>query len=139
MEPRNLKSTTCTAYVQPAGASDFEGFDILKEVNVRILETAVQAVERVSPKLRFWTLQTGGKVYLTIYDPFLNTNSLLFSHTALYMSLSWDFPRFQLKNPTQEFLSHMKIKYSITHSMTHFRSYLLGRIGALLRFAQIWW
>ncbi|KAM0511408.1 hypothetical protein ACHAPE_009923 [Trichoderma viride] len=34
------------AYVQPAGASDFEGFDILKEVNVRILETAVQAVER---------------------------------------------------------------------------------------------
>jgi hypothetical protein len=50
------------AYVQPAGASDFEGFDILKEVNVRILETAVQAVERVSPKLRFWTLQTGGKV-----------------------------------------------------------------------------
>lgn len=50
------------AYVQPAGASDFEGFDILKEVNIRILETAVQAVERVSPKLKFWTLQTGGKV-----------------------------------------------------------------------------
>ncbi|KAL7920642.1 hypothetical protein ACQKWADRAFT_298062 [Trichoderma austrokoningii] len=51
------------AYVQPPGASDFEGFDILKEVNVRILETAVRAVERVSPKLRFWTLQTGGKSY----------------------------------------------------------------------------
>lgn len=53
---------TCTAYVQPDGASDFEGFDILKEINVRILETAVQAVERVIPSLRFWTLQTGGKV-----------------------------------------------------------------------------
>ncbi|UKZ68190.1 uncharacterized protein TrAtP1_009225 [Trichoderma atroviride] len=51
------------AYVQPPGASDFEGFDILKEVNVRILETAVQAVERVSPNLRFWSLQTGGKSY----------------------------------------------------------------------------
>ncbi|UKZ81669.1 hypothetical protein TrVFT333_009441 [Trichoderma virens FT-333] len=50
------------AYIQPPGASDFEGFDILKEVNVRILETAVQAIERVSPKLRFWTLQTGGKL-----------------------------------------------------------------------------
>ncbi|KAL6792232.1 hypothetical protein GGI42DRAFT_179751 [Trichoderma sp. SZMC 28013] len=57
------------AYVQPAGASDFEGFDILKEVNVRILETAVQAVERVSPKLRFWTLQTGGKSYGFVHVP----------------------------------------------------------------------
>lgn len=54
--------------MQPAGASDFEGFDILKEINVRILETAVQAVERVSPNLRFWTLQTGGKVCPTIFD-----------------------------------------------------------------------
>ncbi|KAK0756266.1 hypothetical protein N5P37_011181 [Trichoderma harzianum] len=57
------------AYVQPAGASDFEGFDILKEVNVRILETAIQAVERVSPKLRFWTLQTGGKSYGFVHVP----------------------------------------------------------------------
>ncbi|RFU74718.1 hypothetical protein TARUN_7530 [Trichoderma arundinaceum] len=57
------------AYVQPAGASDFEGFDILKEVNVRILETAVKAVERVSPKLRFWTLQTGGKSYGYVHVP----------------------------------------------------------------------
>ncbi|GFP58591.1 hypothetical protein ACSS6W_005860 [Trichoderma asperelloides] len=51
------------AYVQPAGTSDFEGFDKLKEINVRILETAVKAVERVSSNLRFWTLQTGGKSY----------------------------------------------------------------------------
>lgn len=77
MKPKSLKST-CTAYVQPAGASDFQGFDILKEVNVRILETAVQAVERISPNLRFWTLQTGGKVYLTICNLLFNTNSLLF-------------------------------------------------------------
>ncbi|KAL6901088.1 hypothetical protein GGI43DRAFT_433838 [Trichoderma evansii] len=57
------------AYVQPAGASDFEGFEILKEVNVQILETAVQAVERVSPNLRFWTLQTGGKSYGFVHVP----------------------------------------------------------------------
>ncbi|KAL7943601.1 hypothetical protein V8C42DRAFT_358873 [Trichoderma barbatum] len=59
------------AYVQPAGASDFEGFDILKEVNVRILETAVLAVEQISPKLRFWTLQTGGKAYGYVHVPHL--------------------------------------------------------------------
>ncbi|KAL7815851.1 hypothetical protein V8C26DRAFT_107628 [Trichoderma gracile] len=57
------------AYIQPAGASDFVGFDILKEVNVRILETAVQAVERLSPNLRFWTLQTGGKSYGFVHVP----------------------------------------------------------------------
>ncbi|KAL6864635.1 hypothetical protein J3F83DRAFT_147094 [Trichoderma novae-zelandiae] len=57
------------AYAQPAGASDFEGFDTLKEVNVCILETAVQAVEQVSPNLRFWTLQTGGKSYGFVHVP----------------------------------------------------------------------
>ncbi|KAK5991891.1 Short chain dehydrogenase sirQ [Cladobotryum mycophilum] len=55
------------AYFQPAGASDFEGHEILKEVNVRMLETAILAVERVSPSLRFWTLQTGGKSYGNIH------------------------------------------------------------------------
>jgi hypothetical protein len=51
------------AYIEPPGTSDFAGFDILKQVNVEILETAVRAVERACPRLQFWTLQTGGKVY----------------------------------------------------------------------------
>ncbi|KAL7928073.1 hypothetical protein V8C35DRAFT_333751 [Trichoderma chlorosporum] len=68
---RDVTDVYFAAYVQPAGASDFEGFDILKEVNVRILRTAVQAVERISPKLRFWTLQTGGKSYGYVHVPHL--------------------------------------------------------------------
>ncbi|KAK0727776.1 hypothetical protein B0T26DRAFT_738348 [Lasiosphaeria miniovina] len=51
------------AYVQPPGTSDFVGHEILKQVNVGILETAVLAVEKVCPRLRFWSLQTGGKSY----------------------------------------------------------------------------
>jgi len=35
----------------------------MKEANVEILETAIQAVEKVCPKLQFWNLQTGGGVY----------------------------------------------------------------------------
>ncbi|KAM0262568.1 hypothetical protein ACHAQJ_001613 [Trichoderma viride] len=66
---KNVTDVYFAAYVQPPGASDFEGFESLKEVNVRILETAVQAVERVSPKLRFWTLQTGGKAYGFVHVP----------------------------------------------------------------------
>lgn len=83
--------------MQPAGASDFEGFDILKEVNVRILETAVQAVERVSPKLRFWTLQTGGKVCLSwliiTLHLFLKTLTVLFSVIRLYTCSSTGIPQ----------------------------------------------
>lgn len=54
------------AYIQPPGTSDIEGHEELKRVNVAILETAVQAVEAVCPRLRFWSLQTGGKVRVTI-------------------------------------------------------------------------
>ncbi|KAK3374768.1 hypothetical protein B0H63DRAFT_256100 [Podospora didyma] len=51
------------AYVQPPGTSDFEGHEILKKVNVRILETAAIAVEIACPRLQYWSLQTGGKSY----------------------------------------------------------------------------
>lgn len=68
---KNVTDVYFAAYIQPAGTSDFVGFDILKEVNVRILETAVQAVERVSPNLQFWTLQTGGKSYGFVHVPHL--------------------------------------------------------------------
>ena len=50
------------AYVQPEGASDTGGFAILKKANMEILENAVKACEVVCPQLKFWTLQTGGKV-----------------------------------------------------------------------------
>ncbi|KAF2095426.1 hypothetical protein NA57DRAFT_79153 [Rhizodiscina lignyota] len=51
------------AYVQPPGTSDVEGWEQLKLANVDILETAVAAVESVSPNMRYWSLQTGGKAY----------------------------------------------------------------------------
>jgi len=38
------------------------GFKGIKTANVEILQNAVLAVEKVCPKLQFWTLQTGGKV-----------------------------------------------------------------------------
>lgn len=73
--------------MQPAGTSDFEGFDKLKEINVRILETAVKAVERVSSNLRFWTLQTGGKVchlwLVMILDLYLHILTVFFSVVRL--------------------------------------------------------
>ncbi|KAL6719724.1 hypothetical protein ACLMJK_001645 [Lecanora helva] len=43
-----------------AHGSDYQ---TLKHANVTILENAVRAVEKVCPKLLFWTLQTGGKAY----------------------------------------------------------------------------
>ncbi|KAJ0287987.1 hypothetical protein COL940_002128 [Colletotrichum noveboracense] len=46
-----------TAYVQTA---DFQS---LKEKNTSLLETAVRAIEQVSPKLQAIILQTGGKGY----------------------------------------------------------------------------
>ncbi len=46
-----------TAYTGVEG-----GRKTLRDINVKILENAVQAVERVCPSLQFWTLQTGGKV-----------------------------------------------------------------------------
>ncbi|PTB72171.1 hypothetical protein M440DRAFT_1342790 [Trichoderma longibrachiatum ATCC 18648] len=70
------------AYIQPAGTSDFAGFDILKEINVRILETAVEAVERVSKRLRFWTLQTGGKSYGFVHVPQLGFPKVPAKETA---------------------------------------------------------
>ncbi|KAH8892855.1 hypothetical protein GQ53DRAFT_793696 [Thozetella sp. PMI_491] len=59
----NVTDVYFAAYIQPTGTSDFEGFELLKQINVQILETAVRAVESVSPKLQFWSLQTGGKSY----------------------------------------------------------------------------
>ncbi|KAL1858734.1 hypothetical protein Daus18300_009868 [Diaporthe australafricana] len=46
-----------TAYIQTGD------FQTLKEVNTSLLETAVRAVETVSPKLQVVILQTGGKGY----------------------------------------------------------------------------
>jgi hypothetical protein len=37
------------------------GPDAIK-ANVEILQTAVEAVERLCPKFKVWTFQTGGKV-----------------------------------------------------------------------------
>ena len=51
-----------TAYV--GHGSDFQE---LKRANVEILENAVLAVDALCPKLRFWTLQTGGKVRSSLY------------------------------------------------------------------------
>jgi hypothetical protein len=38
------------------------GFEGIKKANVKILENAVTAVEKLCPNLQFWTFQTGGKV-----------------------------------------------------------------------------
>ena len=38
------------------------GFQELKRANVEILKNALEVVEKLCPKLEFWTLQTGGKV-----------------------------------------------------------------------------
>jgi len=38
-------------------------YPTLKQANVTILTNALQAVDKVCPNLRFWTLQTGGKAY----------------------------------------------------------------------------
>ncbi len=48
--------------VESGHASVVGGGKALRDINVKILEHAVQAVERVCPRLQFWTLQTGGKV-----------------------------------------------------------------------------
>lgn len=34
----------------------------VKRANVEILVNSVKAVEQLAPNLKFWTLQTGGKV-----------------------------------------------------------------------------
>lgn len=65
----NVTDVFFSAYVQPPGTSDIEGWEKLLEANVKILETAVRAVELVSNKLRFWSLQTGGKVPTSLIHP----------------------------------------------------------------------
>jgi hypothetical protein len=44
------------------------GFEGIKTANVRMLENAVHAVEKLCPNLKFWTFQTGGKVALHLFS-----------------------------------------------------------------------
>ncbi|ETS77226.1 hypothetical protein PFICI_11100 [Pestalotiopsis fici W106-1] len=46
-----------TAYIEK------EGFQALKEINTRLLDTAVRAIDAVAPGLQSFILQTGGKGY----------------------------------------------------------------------------
>ncbi|KAJ4346138.1 hypothetical protein N0V95_005691 [Ascochyta clinopodiicola] len=56
-EARTISHVFFTAYIQ---TDDFES---LKKVNTALLDTAIRAIEKVSPNLKIVVLQTGGKGY----------------------------------------------------------------------------
>lgn len=52
---RRQGANPCEAYIQT------DDFETLKEVNTKLVETSVRAIEHVAPKLQVVILQTGGK------------------------------------------------------------------------------
>ncbi|KAF9698994.1 hypothetical protein EKO04_002714 [Ascochyta lentis] len=56
-EAQTISHVFFTAYIQK------DDFESLKEVNTALLDTAIRAIEKVSPNLKMVILQTGGKGY----------------------------------------------------------------------------
>ena len=54
-----------TGNYDTAYAGHGSDFELLKEINVSLLTTAIKAITQLCPNLEFWTLQTGGKAYGT--------------------------------------------------------------------------
>ncbi|KAJ9611201.1 hypothetical protein H2200_004384 [Cladophialophora chaetospira] len=70
---QNTSHVYFTAYIHGAfGATDSEA---RTKINVTILRNAVLAIERLSPALQFWTLQSGAKWYGTEFSHILKPKS----------------------------------------------------------------